>query len=75
MLPTAEDVFEGTTNLEPSTANNVPSTTNLEPSTTNLEASTTNLDEKGRIVHPQFKYPITNMLSTWHLPTTSQLRM
>ena len=64
MLPTAEDVFESTTNSGGNTTNLEPSTTNLKPSTTNLEPSTTNLDEKGRIVHVQFSYPFVDDIAT-----------
>ncbi len=64
MLPTSEDVFESTTNLDASTTNLDASTTNLDASTTNLDASTTNLDEKGRIVHVHFDYPLIDDVAT-----------
>ena len=73
MLPTAEDVFENTTNnnvdttnLGSSTTNSGLGTTNSEPSTTNSEPSTTNLDEKGRIVHPQIEDPLIDDISILH---------
>ena len=62
-LPTSEDVFKGSPNLDASSPNLDASSLNLDASSPNLDTSSPNLDEFGRIVHPQFEYPLIDSVS------------
>jgi ATP-dependent DNA helicase RecG len=68
VLPTSDDVFSSpnnelsSLNNELSSPNLDASYPNLDTSYPNLDASSPNLDDYGRIVHPQFEYPLIDSL-------------
>ena len=70
--PSPEDVFDSetlalsSTNLAPSSTNLAPSSTNLALSSTNLTPSSTDLDEKGRVIHCDFNFPLVDDLTNLH---------
>ena len=76
MPPESDDVFsspnldesssnlnESSPNLNESSPNLDESSPNLDESSPNLDESSPNLDKYGRIVHPQFKYPLIGSLT------------